>query len=256
MPAARLTLRCARAVAPLLALVAACTAVLLGPLAGARSTAEDMLTNESVIGMVKAGLGEGIIVQKIRASARKFDTSTDGLLKLKAAGVPDKVIEAMIGGAPPAPAPGEPMIAHLGPAGARLLKAVHGDLETSFAPYVGSRQEVVLERPRAEYRITDAQPLFSTNLAAEQWALVRLKPGKRDRNLPINKNSGWIFEGVTFRQGPDPKYRVPLALVGEPSPDGTIRLKPTEPLASGEYGLVPFMRGRPNVYEVFDFGVD
>jgi hypothetical protein len=238
------------------------SAVLLGPLASVRSAAQEALTNESVIGMVKAGLGESIIIQKIRSSQRKFDTSTDALIKLKAAGVPDKVVEAMItGGAAPAEAAtaaaasAEPRIAYVSAAGAKPLKAIRGEMETSVAPFSGSRQEIVLPAAKAEYRIADKQPEFATNLPAEQWVLVRLKPGKNDRNIPISRNSGFFaWEGATFRQGPDPKYRVALAPV--PATDGSIRVKPTEPLGSGEYCLISVVKGQPNMLEVFDFGVD
>ena len=242
-----------------LALILAVAALLLGPLAGARSSAQEVLTNDSIIGMVKAGLPESIIITKIGASERKFDTSTDGLVKLKAANVPDKIIEAMITGGGTAAASAtaaqtDPTIAYVSPTGAKTLKIVHGEMETSVAPFVGSRQEVVLPAPRAEYRITDKQPVFSTNLTAEQWALIRLKPGKNDRNLPINNNSGWGWGGATFRQGPDPKYRV--ALEGGQGPDGATRIKPKEPLAPGEYGLIAIVHGQPNMVEVFEFGVD
>jgi hypothetical protein len=239
-----------------LALVLA-AALLLGPLSGARTSAQEVLTNDGVVGMVKAGLPESVIITKIRTSQRKFDTSTDALIKLKAAKVPDKVIEAMITGGAPAAAAGssaDPAIAYVGSAGAKPLKIVHGEMETSAAPFVGSRQEVVLPAPRAEYRITDKQPVFSTNLAADQWALIRLKPGKNDRNLPMSNNSGWGWGGATFRNGPDPKYRVTLE--GGPGPDGATRIKPKDPLEPGEYGLIAFVRGQPNMVEVFDFGVD
>jgi hypothetical protein len=231
-------------------------AVLAGPLSRTRGSAQDVLTNDSVIGMVKAGLAESVIIQKIRASPRKFDTSTDGLIKLKAAGVPDKIVEAMISGGAPAAATaqGDPTIAHVSAAGTRQLKPARGEIETSVAPFAGSRQEVVIPAPRAEYRMSDKQPVFSTNLTAEQWALVRLKPGKDDRNLPISKNSGWGWGSMTFRQGPDPKYRV--ALAGEPGPDGATHMRPKDPLAPGEYGLVAIVRGQPNMVQVFDFGVD
>ena len=262
MPPTRVLPRRSRSARLMLVLPLALAALLLGPLAGARSDAQEVLTNDSVIGMVKAGLPESVIVTKISTSQRKFDTSTDGLIKLKAAKVPDKVIEAMItGGAPAAPAAaaaaassGDPMIAYVGPSGVKPLKIVHGEMETSVAPFAGSRQEVVLPAPRAEYRITDKQPVFSTNLAADQWALIRLKPGKNDRNLPINANSGWGWGGATFRTGPDPKYRV--ALEAASGPDGRARIKPTEPLAPGEYGLISIVRGQPNMVEVFEFGVD
>jgi hypothetical protein len=244
----------------MLVLVGAVAALLLNPLGGTPSSAQEVLTNDSVIGMVKAGLSESVIISKIRTSERKFDTSTDGLIKLKAAKVPDKVIEAMVtGGAAPAGASAaasqaDPKIAHVSSAGARPLKAVHGEMEVSAGPFVGSRQEVVLPTPRAEYRVTDRQPVFSTNLAAEQWALIRLKPGKNDRNLPISNNSGWGWGGATFRSGPDPKYRVTLE--GGTGPDGATRIKPKEPIAPGEYGLIAIVRGQPNMVEVFEFGVD
>ena len=234
--------------------------LVLGPLAMARGHAEEVLTNESVIEMVKAGFSEAVILAKIRASPGKFDTSTDALVKLKAAKVPDKVVEAMIaGGGPAAPAPAassaaDPMIAYVSSTGPMRLKPVHGEMETSVAPFAGARTEVVLPAPRAQYRITDKQPAFVTNLAADQWALIRLKPGKNDRNLPINKNSGWGWGGATFRQGPDPKYRVDLE--GGAGPDGGTRIRPKGPLEPGEYGLIAIVRGQPNMVEVFDFGVD
>ena len=258
MASGRLLSHRVRSVRPTLVLGVALVGLLLGPLAVGPGNAQEVLTNQSVIGMVKAGLSESVIIAKIRASERKFDTSTDALLKLKAEKVPDKVIEAMLtGAAPPAPAASsaaDPMIAYVSPAGPTPLKAVLGEMETSAAPFVGSRQEVVLPAPRAQYRITDKQPAFSTNLAAEQWALIRLKPGKNDRNLPMSKNSGWGWEGATFRQGPDPKYRVTLE--GGPGPDGSTRIRPKDPLAPGEYGLIAIVRGQPNMVEVFEFGVD
>jgi len=243
-----------------LVVVVALTGLLLGPLATSVVHAQEVMTNDSVISMVKAGLPDSVIIAKIRASERKFDTSTDGLVKLKAAKVSDSVIEAMIsGGAAAAPAAGataaaDPMIAYVSQGGEKPLKIVHGEMQTSAAPFVGSRQEVVLPAPRAEYRIADKQPTFSTNLAAEQWALIRLKPGKNDRNLPMSKNSGWGWGGATFRQGPDPKYRVPLEAVT--AANGRASIRPTEQLTPGEYGLIAITRGQPNMVEVFEFGVD
>src|SRR5260370_7777152 len=78
---------------------------------GTLASAQEVLTNESVVGMVKAGLPDSVIIQKIRSASRKFDTSTDGLIKLKRAGVPDKVIEAM-GSEPGAPPTATAATAH------------------------------------------------------------------------------------------------------------------------------------------------
>jgi hypothetical protein len=45
---------------------------------------------------VKAGLGPETIVAKIGSSRGAYDTSTNGLITLKQAGVPDQVIAAML----------------------------------------------------------------------------------------------------------------------------------------------------------------
>src|SRR6266852_939716 len=114
---------------------------------GTLASAQEVLTNESVVGMVKAGLPDSVIIQKIRSASRKFDTSTDGLIKLKRAGVPDKVIEAMVSelSVPPtAASTADPAIAYAGSGGEKKLNPTHGVKEISAAPFAGSRQEVVL----------------------------------------------------------------------------------------------------------------
>lgn len=54
------------------------------------------LTNNDIVEMVKTGISTDIIVAKIKASVCKFDTSPATLQQLKAAGVPDAVILAMV----------------------------------------------------------------------------------------------------------------------------------------------------------------
>jgi hypothetical protein len=72
--------------------------------------AAEGLTNVDVIKMVKATLGEDVILRAIEsASQRHFDLSTDGLIQLKVAGVTDRIILVMqsdgkiLPVAPPAP---------------------------------------------------------------------------------------------------------------------------------------------------------
>jgi len=60
------------------------------------SSSAEILTNEKVITMTKAGLPASIIVNKIHASKTNFDTSTDELIRLKTAKVPDEIINAMV----------------------------------------------------------------------------------------------------------------------------------------------------------------
>ncbi len=60
------------------------------------STESEVLTNESILSMVKAGLDETVILAKITATPARFDTRTDALIELKRAGVPDRVLAAMV----------------------------------------------------------------------------------------------------------------------------------------------------------------
>lgn len=57
---------------------------------------KEVMTNASVVGLVKAGLGDAVIIQKIRRSEPRFDTSDAGLKQLRAAGVSDNVILEMM----------------------------------------------------------------------------------------------------------------------------------------------------------------
>lgn len=64
-----------------------------GALAG-----QGALTNADILKMVQAAVGNGVVVKAIEtAPATAFDTSPDGLIALKMAGVPDAVLTAMIG---------------------------------------------------------------------------------------------------------------------------------------------------------------
>jgi outer membrane lipoprotein SlyB len=69
------------------------------------------MNNDDVIKMVKGGLGDATVIQAIDAAEPQFDTSADGLVKLKQGGVSDAVIQRILakkGGAPAAKAPACP----------------------------------------------------------------------------------------------------------------------------------------------------
>lgn len=75
--------------------LSACVAWVLacGALAG-----QGALTNGDVVKMIQAGVGNAVVAKAIEtAPATAFDTSPDGLIALKTAGVPDAVLTAMIG---------------------------------------------------------------------------------------------------------------------------------------------------------------
>jgi hypothetical protein len=56
---------------------------------------DELLTNDTVVALSSAGLGDEAIVEKIRASKSDFDTSTAAMLNLRQRGVSGPVIAAM-----------------------------------------------------------------------------------------------------------------------------------------------------------------
>lgn len=68
--------------------------------------ASEVMTNESVIALARAGLGEATLLAKVRSTPGRYDTSTAGLLQLSKAKVPESVIAAMLGAAAPGAAGG------------------------------------------------------------------------------------------------------------------------------------------------------
>ena len=56
----------------------------------------ETITNDTIVTMVKAGLGEELISSKIKTSQNQFDVSTEGILTLKKEGVSEKIIKTML----------------------------------------------------------------------------------------------------------------------------------------------------------------
>src|SRR5581483_2283514 len=70
--------------------------------------AQKPLTNDDVIAMVHKKLPESVIVSAIQAGPSKFNTSSNELIRLNAAGVTEKELNAILaagGGGGPAAAP-------------------------------------------------------------------------------------------------------------------------------------------------------
>ena len=255
-----------------------------------RVEAQEVLTNDSVISMVKGGLGEAVVLARIRSSPANFDTSTNSLLALKKAGVSDKVIEAMVSAprsgaaaaVPSAPTPAAPSAGASAPppsvsasarssaggAAANLPRDsifhLNGTKYVEMQPQVveieisnavfSSKSDVVLGGRRAEYRITDRQPQFYSYFAPTEALLVKLKPGdkKNDRNLKMG-SGGYHPYGGSSRQGVRSEDRI--AVKSEREANGFYRISPSNPLPSGEYGFI-VLSGATAGGRMFDFGVD
>jgi curli biogenesis system outer membrane secretion channel CsgG len=60
---------------------------------------QQALTNDDVLTMFKGGLGESTVIKAIESQDTNFDISAKGLLQLKKAGIPPKVMDAMVAAA-------------------------------------------------------------------------------------------------------------------------------------------------------------
>jgi hypothetical protein len=73
--------------------------------------AQQAMNNDAVTKLVKAGLSDDLIVSTINASPAAYDTSADGIIALKTAGVSDRVVASMVArAAAPAVAPPPPPV--------------------------------------------------------------------------------------------------------------------------------------------------
>ena len=231
-------------------------------------TAQEVLTNDSVIAMKKAGLSDALIIAKIRTSQTKFDTSTNSLITLKGAGLSDGVIEAMVGHAGPSgslPAVASPAPAAAGPAAGREsifhlangryveLKSAMSSMESNVA-FFSSSSELVLKGRKAQYRTGEKQPVFYSAWAPNEVPLVKLKPGDSndDRNLKISSGGFHPFGG-TQKMGI--RSQDTIDVDSEKDARGFYKLTPKKPLGPGEYGFV-LTFGSVGAGKVYDFGVD
>lgn len=71
------------------------------------SQQQEILNNDGVIQLKQLGLGEGVIVDKIKTSPCQFDLSLNGLKQLKAADISDTIISAMLSAKSGATAPSD-----------------------------------------------------------------------------------------------------------------------------------------------------
>lgn len=108
-------------------LVVAATALFL-----AAPVMAETLTNDSVVTLSEAGIGDEAVIAKIKSSDVKFELSTDQLIALKERGVSGSVIAAMLEASNPASKPAtmsmdspDPMVPH--PAGLYLLTQANAE---------------------------------------------------------------------------------------------------------------------------------
>lgn len=255
---------------------------------------DEVLTNQAIISLVSAGLGPDTIVAKISASRGTYDTSTNALIQLKQADVPDAVIAAMVNrskspvmanasldNANPDPlAPHSPGIYVLDPRGSgqmiRIDPTVSNQTKTSnvlgFAFTYGlssAKLKTVIPNASARVHAISDHPTFYFffNQSGVAAALADFSTG-----FSVSASSPNEFSLVRLQKKGDHREAVigslgfASAKVGisdkarvpftydEVAP-GVFRVTSSVDLQPGEYGFVYSVSGSTTIARIFDFSV-
>lgn len=261
----------------LLAFAAACFSV---------SAAAETLNNDSVLALITAGLGDEVVIAKIKTSPSSFDLTTEQVIALKQKGISGPVLAAMIS-ASAAPTPvamsvdsPDPMVPH--PSGIYLAgptkmtriestttrqartSGMFGYLLTSGIS--GMRLKAAVNGPRAQLSTTERQPVFyfyfdqaAQGLGASggavtspnEFSLTRFET-KADKREAVVGSVGLGGAKAGLR---DKDQR---GFTANQIAPGVYKIVPNEPLAPGEYGFISGAvgAGANATFRVFDFNVN
>lgn len=194
------------------------------------------LTNDDVIAMVHKKLPESVIVSAIQAGPSKFNTSSNELIRLNAAGVTEKELNAILAagraGAPPAAAPKakesstEAATDNMPPSKSRMPRVV--------VTAGGATQELKLEK--TQLAETKTKPSSMKALAGDSAVTQAMQAGVNTAaysaashmNSGIGgsmvQQAGGIFSGVMSHRTPTVTY-----VWGVPSPNSSNVLQNTKP---------------------------
>jgi tetratricopeptide (TPR) repeat protein len=158
--------------------------------------AAEVLTNDAVVTMVKAGLGEDIILDKIKTSQGQFDLSAQGLVRLKESGVSEAVLKAMMqaSATPAAPETKSP-------------QAAAQELQNAIALY---RQGKVVEAAAAFDKLLAERPGDDDLKVWKALALLEQARAMKDANVSGHKvlvnNAYAILQPLGRRLTKDPDW--------------------------------------------------
>lgn len=247
------------------------------------------MTNKDVVKMVQAKLPTDTIVMAVKAAKPDFDTSADGLIELKGAGVPADVIEAVIasqsgGGAAvpkasqPAAGPA-PMAGGWNPEEIILIDAGERTPMRYLTPqmrsavralgYGGMAQYAVLRGVRASLRLKSTQPEFllavPSNAQPDSYFTLVSLAVRKNNSREIMVGGGYMSYSSGVATDRIVATTSERSSDQSAAPEGfvTYHIKAASPLPAGEYAVVLynsqirtvgyFASGLDSYY---DFGVD
>ncbi len=248
--------------------------------------AAETLNNDSVLALLNAGLGDEVVIAKIKTSPSSFELTTDHVIALKQKGISGPVLAAMIA-ASAAPTPvtmsvdsPDPMVPH--PSGIYLAgptkmtriestttrqartSGMFGYLLTSGLS--GMRLKAAVNGPRAQLITSERQPVFyfyfdqaAQGLGAaggavtspNEFSLTRFE-AKADKREAVVGSVGLGGAKAGLRDKDQRGFSA-----NQIAP-GVYKIVPDVPLAPGEYGFVSGVvgAGANATFRVFDFSVN
>ncbi len=226
-----------------------------------------LLDNAAIIKMTKADLGDDIILQTVRAQPGSYQTSPDDLVALKAAGVSQPVIAAMLARNSglqqhPAPPPVEvtPISANTDDPGVYFknrqgqweavgLEMVHyrdgGALKSVLTHDIVKKDENgVVNGPKSSLKISPGTEMLiltpSTATDGVEYVILRFHPKSDRREFRVKTGNVFHSETGADRDALDiPVHKVSSRLYGFTVPSD---------ITKGEYGvLAPGSAGAPGI---------
>ena len=231
----------ARCIAPSLSICRSLAFCTIGALlffgtqmAKSQSSLESDVDNARIIEMTHKGLGDDVIIARIKASATKFDLTDDDLANLKKAGVSDSVVAAMIQStqltSPKVTIDGNPVeVRTIGEqkVGGRLGHAVtlHIKSVKNKAYLQGQHASVIASRKT----VIDIQLPANDNI--DNYIIVEMDDKGDRREIEMGSIGGTVGEKVGIRA--DRIVRTSATPVG----GRRFRISPVKELKKGEYIL-------------------
>lgn len=166
--------------------------------------AAEVLTNETIVTLVKAGLGEEVILSKIQLSQGQYDVSTAALLRLKTDGVSERIIKAMLDTSAK-PAPAEPKTPEGAASSGRELaneqKAIALYRQGKAVEAAAEFDKLIAEKPG------EAGPKIWKALAQLEQARV-MRESRSGPYRPLVLGAWAALQGVEKVQPPTPEWNL------------------------------------------------
>lgn len=239
---------------------------------------QQTLNNDAIVKMVKAGFSDDLIITTVNGVPGHYDTSVDGLIALKSAGVSEKVVAAIVAkasapAAAPVPVvaaadpndpasphdPGIYMMLHDGDGKPKMVRLEQKESDTGPS-LSGYSQIAKIPGAQAEHRTSESKPVFyfyfpsSSGITdspdPSQFPLLLLLRKKDHRETEIGHQGfrSWV-------DGLNQNAVIPCS--AEKLRPNVYKVTTDVPLAAREYAFAAAMKlNETGSASFFDFGVD